>query len=219
MKYQIAEAFLSVNGEGPNVGYPAFFIRFSGCNLRCSYCDTAWAQEQESCTALLSAQQLREMALKSAAKHITLTGGEPLLQKELLPLIFELGRDNDLQFEIETNGAVEIAAYLLPRVRITMDYKLPGSGMEDRMLLSNLPLLRGQDSIKFVCQDRIDLKKAEQIIREYRLMERCQVFFSPVFGRIAPKDMVGFLLERRLWGARLQLQLHKFIWSPEERGV
>ncbi len=219
MKYRIAETFLSVNGEGPNAGYPAFFIRFSGCNLRCSYCDTAWAQEWESFTALLSAEDLRGLTLKSGAKHITLTGGEPLLQKELLPLILELGKDNDLQFEIETNGAVEIAPYLLPRVRVTMDYKLPGSGMESRMLLSNLPLLRKQDSVKFVCKDRNDLEKSEQIIREYGFMGRCQIFFSPVFGQIAPKDMVDFLLTRQLWGARVQLQLHKYIWHPDERGV
>ena len=130
---------------------------------------------------------------------------------------------SDIRVEIETNGAVDIAplanAFSKEKLSLTMDYKLPSSGCEEKMLLSNMEALRKQDTVKFVSGSINDLECAEKIIGKFHLTERCQVFISPVFGSIEPVEIVNFMTSKRMNDVRLQIQMHKVIWNPEERGV
>ena len=215
-EYPVAETFLSINGEGPLAGALAYFIRFPGCNLRCSYCDTAWANLPDAPSTPMTAEALCQEAVASGAKNVTLTGGEPLLQPELEPLILGLHR-HGLQVEAETNGAVDLAPFRVLPLSFTMDYKLPGSGMERMMHLPNLGLLRETDALKFVCGSLADLDRAVEILEEYR--PSAQVFFSPVFGALEPAEFVEYMKAHHLARVKLQLQLHKYIWDPNERGV
>ncbi len=215
---QVVEKFLSINGEGWRAGETALFIRFRGCNLRCSYCDTMWANEADCPFEEESPRALADYALQTGIRNVTLTGGEPLLQKDIKELI-RLLLEEDLRVEIETNGAVSIEGFEGARPVFTMDYKLPSSGYESRMLLKNMESLRKEDTVKFVSGSRQDLERALEIIRAYDLTERCHVYFSPVFGAIEPAEIVGFLLEHKLNDVRLQIQMHKVIWDPDKRGV
>jgi 7-carboxy-7-deazaguanine synthase len=215
---QVVEKFLSINGEGWRAGETALFIRFRGCNLRCSYCDTMWANEADCPFEEESPRALADYALQTGIRNVTLTGGEPLLQKDIKELI-RLLLEEGLRVEIETNGAVSIEGFEGARPVFTMDYKLPSSGYESRMLLKNMECLRKEDTVKFVSGSRQDLERALEIIRAYDLTERCHVYFSPVFGAIEPAEIVGFLLEHKLNDVRLQIQMHKVIWDPDKRGV
>jgi 7-carboxy-7-deazaguanine synthase len=215
---QVAETFISINGEGVRAGEPALFIRFKGCNLACGYCDTMWANEPACPFEERSPEDLAAFALSSGIRNVTLTGGEPLLQrdiKKLVRLLLEAG----LRVEVETNGAVSLEGFGEARPVFTMDYKLPSSGFESRMVLSNMALLRKEDTVKFVSGSRQDLERALEIIRTYGLTDRCHVYFSPVFGAIEPAEIVDFMLENRLNDCRLQIQMHKVIWDPDKRGV
>lgn len=215
---QVVEKFLSINGEGWRAGETALFIRFRGCNLRCSYCDTMWANEADCPFEEESPRALADYALQTGIRNVTLTGGEPLLQKDIKELI-RLLLEEGLRVEIETNGAVSIEGFEDARPVFTMDYKLPSSGYESRMLLKNMAHLRQEDTVKFVSGSRQDLERALEIIRAYDLTGRCHVYFSPVFGAIEPSDIVDFLLEHKLNDVRLQIQMHKVIWDPDKRGV
>ena len=202
--YQVVEKFVSINGEGRRAGELAAFIRFKGCNLQCSYCDTSWANEP-GCES----------------ERLTLTGGEPLLRKGMEELIEAILEDPSQRVEIETNGSVDLKPYhiLKKRPSFTMDYKAPDSGMEKEMLLSNLELLGSEDTLKFVVSSRRDMEKALEILEKYRLVGKTAVYFSPVFGRIQPVEIVDFLMEKKLNDVKLQIQLHKVIWDPQKRGV
>ncbi|MBQ8920600.1 MAG: putative 7-carboxy-7-deazaguanine synthase QueE [Oscillospiraceae bacterium] len=217
-RFRLAEAFVSINGEGQRAGELALFLRFTGCNLRCSWCDTQWANAPDASYEAKTAEELVQLAEEAGVHNITLTGGEPLLQSGIRALIAAL-MQRGFAVEIETNGSVPLPAEMQPRPSFTMDYKLPASGMEQKMCLDNLPLLTEQDTLKFVCAGRGDLERAAEIIAEYRLIGKCKIYFSPVFGQIDPAEIVEFMKERRLNGVRLQLQLHKFIWEPQARGV
>ena len=219
-RYPVAELFASINGESVRAGEPAVFVRFRGCNLACSYCDTKWANRPDCPVRMMTAEEIADYADRAGIADVTLTGGEPLLQKELDVLISRLTASGH-RVELETNGSVSVEALsrLEPRPVFTLDYKLPGSGMESAMLTESYRFLAKEDSVKFVSGSREDLERAAEIIERYRLTEKCSVFISPVFGKIDPADIVAFLLERRMNGVRLQLQLHKFIWDPEKRGV
>ena len=221
LRYQVVESFLSINGEGKRAGQLAVFLRFAGCNLKCSYCDTMWANQPDVAYTWMTKEALYEIVRQSGAKNVTITGGEPLLQKGMKELLAFLAEDESLTIEIETNGSVDLTPYLSisDRVVMTMDYKLPGSGMEDRMNLSNLKKLRTVDTVKFVSGSREDLIRAVQIMEEYTLRGRCACYLSPVFGRIEPVEMVEFMKERQLTGVNLQIQMHKVIWDPEMKGV
>ena len=217
---KVVEKFVSINGEGPKAGELSVFIRFKGCNLSCGYCDTKWANEAECPYEELSPYDILFFILSSDIKNVTLTGGEPLLQKDMPLLLNLLGQYNDIYTEIETNGSIDIAPFTgADRPAFTMDYKLPSSGMEDKMLLSNLELLRPEDTVKFVAGSIKDLDKACAVIKKYALADKCHVYFSPVFGELETSEMVSYMAERKLNGVRLQLQLHKFIWDPNKRGV
>lgn len=300
----VVEKFVSVNGEGPRAGRLAAFVRFAGCNLRCSYCDTMWANEPGCPAEWLAVDDVAAWVASTPAACVTLTGGEPALQPLLPQLVRALmalppaedgaGGKAPRAVEIETNGAVDLAelaavrrelregadspeaardrargaspgAALGPQapaqgahrgsqaavsqgagpgavpgpqtpaqgalcgshllvapsttLHFTMDWKLPGSGMGDRMLEGNLALLGPDDTVKFVAGSEEDLREMARIVRANGLCERCAVYASPVFGRIEPARIVAFLQEERLARVTLQLQLHKIIWPSVERGV
>lgn len=218
--FPVAERFVSINGEGRKAGHPAAFIRMKGCNLSCSYCDTSWANEKNCPVMSCTLQELIDWLLDQEVKYVTLTGGEPLLVPDISLLIEAVGKAG-MELEIETNGSVDITPFhlLKPRPSFTLDYKCPGSGMESFMTAVNYSLLTDKDTVKFVVSNREDLDKAFEISQQYRLAEKCQVFLSPVFLRIEPKEIVEYMISRHWNAARLQLQLHKFIWPPDQRGV
>ena len=218
--FKVAEKFVSINGEGPRAGELAVFLRFCDCNLNCSYCDTRWANTGDVKYGLVSAEDLVEYVKSTGVKNVTLTGGEPLLQADIARLIMLLGAAG-AEVEIETNGSVPLKdiVSISPRPAVTADYKLPSSGMEKYMLTENFSYLTLRDTVKFVVGDVCDLARAEEIINEYGLTDRCRVYFSPVFGKIRPEEIAEFMKERKLNGVRLQLQLHKIISKPDMRGV
>lgn len=220
-QFQVVEQFDSINGEGQRAGELAHFVRFAGCNLSCSFCDTMWANASDAPYKLMSEEEIYRDIKESGIRNVTLTGGEPLLQKNIGRLLRMLNQDGELAVEIETNGSVDIGPFMeyANHLYFTLDYKLPGSGMEGQMLTENYQYLRLQDTVKFVCGSREDLERALDIIKTYSLSEKCKVYLSPVFGRIEPSEMVDFMLAQGLGNVRLQLQLHKFIWDPDKRGV
>ncbi len=219
--FPIIEQFLSVDGEGPTAGRLAAFVRFQGCNLRCSWCDTTYSFEQENVTAYRTAEEIYKIIKESGASCVTLTGGEPLLQPEIGSLLKILNEDDSLLTHIETNGSVDITPFVeeFPNLCFIVDYKLEGSNMTAQMNENNLTAVRPVDTYKFVVSSLRDLQQATDVIRKNRLCERTQVFFSPVLGKIEPAEIVEFMKTERLDKVRLQLQLHKIIWDPAQKGV
>lgn len=224
--YKVVEKFVSINGEGVKAGQLAVFIRFQGCNLSCAYCDTKWANEPEVSYIEMSCEQITEYIVETGIKNVTLTGGEPLLQPEITCLITALAERN-ISIEIETNGSIVLKnilqkidnPYVEQKLSFTMDYKLGFSGMESFMRTENFQWLRRQDTVKFVAGNMDDLEKTKQVINEYELAGKCHVYISPVFGAIEPVAIVDYMKEHRMNGVTMQLQMHKFIWNPEQRGV
>lgn len=219
--YQVVEKFVSINGEGRRAGELAVFIRMKGCNLRCTYCDTLWANEADCESTEMTVDEIVSYIEESKVKNVTLTGGEPLLREGMAELITAILSDPQRRVEIETNGSVDLSPYckLERRPSFTMDYKMPDSGMEHAMCLSNMEKLSSEDTVKFVVSSRSDMERALEIIEKYDLRERTAVYFSPVFGRIEPVEMVDFLMEKKLNDVKIQIQLHKVIWDPQKRGV
>ena len=220
-KYKVVEIFESINGEGRKAGQLALFVRFQRCNLRCSYCDTMWANGEDTPHVEMTADEFYERVVNSGIKNISLTGGEPLLQKYLEFLLKKLSENRDLNVEIETNGSVDLEKFSILNnpPSFTMDYKLPSSNMEKLMNLENFKYLTKKDTIKFVVGTIEDLEKAREIIEKYSLIDICSVYFSPVFGVIELVEIVEFMKKYRLNGVNLQLQIHKIIWNPESKGV
>ena len=220
MSFAVAEKFVSINGESIRAGEPAVFIRFAGCNLNCSYCDTKWANCSDTPVTMMSAEEITDYADSTRIRNITLTGGEPLLRENMAELISMLIKHGHT-VEIETNGSIDIKefSHLPERPFFTLDYKLPGSGMEKYMLTDNYNYLKYGDAVKFVVSDKGDLERAHEIIEGFSLTEKCSVYLSPVFGRIDAEEIVNYMLEKKMNNVRLQLQLHKYIWDPNKRGV
>ncbi len=218
---RVAEKFISINGEGVRAGELAVFVRFQGCNLACHYCDTKWALAKDCPCEEMSPEQIHAYIKGTGITNVTLTGGEPLLHKDMDRLLAILLADEDLRVEIETNGAVDLRKFCAcpGRPVFTMDYKLPSSGYERSMVLENFELLSKDDTVKFVSGSTEDLERAYKIIREYDLLRKCHVYFSPVFGDIEPVEIVDFMMDHKLNEARLQIQMHKVIWDPDKRGV
>ncbi|MCL1989718.1 MAG: putative 7-carboxy-7-deazaguanine synthase QueE [Defluviitaleaceae bacterium] len=222
-QYQIIETFTSIDGEGPSSGALSTFIRFSGCNLRCSWCDTKYSWDG-SCTPDVMDEAAIYAYIKEAGAHnVTLTGGEPLIQPHIGELIALLVQDDALTIRIETHGGVDIepfkARFKDQAVQFVVDFKLPDSKMMKQMHLPNLTVVEKQDTYKFVIASERDLDQAIEIVNDYQLIDRCQVYFSPVVELIEPKLIVERMMADRLNGIRLQLQLHKYIWPKEMRGV
>ncbi len=219
-QYKVVEKFVSINGEGTKAGELAVFIRFQGCNLKCTYCDTAWANQAECPYVLMSSEDIVDYVKSTEINNVTLTGGEPLLQENIKALLEKLVKTG-VRVEIETNGSVDLREFddISEHLTFTMDYKLPDSGMECYMHTSNFDDLKSKDTVKFVVSSMKDLEKTKSVIEAYRLIDKCNVYISPVFGEIAYKDIVSYMIENHLNGVHFQLQLHKFIWDPQERGV
>lgn len=220
-EYKVVEIFESINGEGSRAGQLVVFVRLQGCNLNCSYCDTKWANDGQEKYTIMTEDEIAARIIETGINNVTLTGGEPLWHRDIEVLLLRLSVEDGISVEIETNGSVslDMVNALQNRPLVTMDYKLPGSGMEDKMNLNNFSKLRAGDTVKFVCKDEMDLEKSLEIINQYELTKVCHIYLSPVFGEIQPDVMVDFMKKNKMNYVNLQLQLHKFIWSPEERGV
>lgn len=219
--FEVVEKFVSINGEGQRAGQLAVFIRFKGCNLNCGYCDTKWANDLSAPFESMNEDEIYDYIKSTGVKNVTLTGGEPLLRDNIGILLERLGKDNSLNVEIETNGSVLIEPYanIVKRPSFTLDYKLGGSGMERFMKTENYQFLQKCDTVKFVVSSVSDLERAVEIIKEYELDKRCGVYLSAVFGKIEPANIVLFMIDKNLNDVNLQLQMHKFIWNPNKRGV
>lgn len=220
-KYKVVEIFKSINGEGKKSGQLTIFVRFQRCNLCCSYCDTKWAIKEDAPYTLMTDEEIYNIVIDSGVKNVTLTGGEPLIQYEIEDLLLRLAKNKELNVEIETNGSISIEE--LVKIEngpsFTIDYKLPASQMEEYMFLDNFKYLRGNDTIKFVAMNINDLERVKEIVNNYKLIGKCNIYLSPVFGEIDLKEMVEFMKKNNMNGVTLQLQIHKIIWDPEERGV
>lgn len=224
---KVVEKFVSINGEGTRAGELAVFVRFKGCNLDCGYCDTKWANESDCPFEVLSPEEIYAYIKDTGVKNVTLTGGEPLLQREMKALLKVLLQDPELRIEIETNGAVDLGAFTeiqmddgsVKRPVFTMDYKLPTSGCEKKMILENFDHLVAEDTVKFVSGSIEDLERMKALTKQYELTRKCHVYISPVFGSIEPEDMVNFLIKHQMNDIRLQIQIHKVIWDPDRKGV
>ena len=221
MVLQVVEKFVSINGEGRRCGQLATFIRFAGCNLNCGYCDTAWANDRKVAFDPMTAEEVYVYIKDTQVTNVTLTGGEPLLQQDMGELLELLSQDPELYVEIETNGSVLLSKFsgLENPPSFTMDYKLPSSGMERMMALENFDHLTEKDTVKFVSGSMADLEKARELINKYKLTEKTSIFISPVFGDIELESIVDFMKDNQMNGVNMQVQLHKIIWDPNERGV
>ena len=210
----VNEIYQSVQGESTWAGLPCVFVRLTFCDLRCSYCDTEYAfYEGKKMTLDEILREVREFG----CPLVEVTGGEPLLQPNCIPLLSMLC-DAGFTVLLETSGAHDIAA-VDPRVHRIMDLKTPSSGECGRNLYGNIAHLTARDELKFVIGSREDYEWARERVREHGLDAKVRaVLLSPVFGKIAPSDIVGWMLEDKL-PARFQLQMHKFIWEPRARGV
>ena len=218
-KYKVNEIFLSIDGEGCRTGLPVVFVRLYGCNLNCSYCDTRYSCENQEYKQMSLYEVLVEV-LNYKVPRVTLTGGEPLMQPGVKDLINSLVA-NDIEVNIETNGAVDLDEFIEfkynSKVVFTMDYKCKSSGMEEKMILSNLEFLQPKDVIKFVVSNYNEMEKMEYILESSKC--KAQPYVSPVFEAIEPKELVEYVLENKLNNVKVQVQLHKIIWEPTKRGV
>jgi 7-carboxy-7-deazaguanine synthase len=213
MNLTVCETFTSVMGESTLAGLPAFFIRLTGCNLRCRYCDTTYAYEGGETRSVAS---LVAEARLSGARLALVTGGEPLLQENtgyLLDSLIKAG----LEVALETNGSLPIKG-IAGRVRRILDLKCPGSGMSEHNYWENLKNLADRDEVKFVVASQEDFTWALDVAQRYGLLDRLPVLISPVFGVLAASEVAAWIVASGR-PVRLNLQLHKYIWGPEVRGV
>ena len=208
-RLRISEIFLSLQGESSTVGLPTVFVRLTGCPLRCGYCDTTYAFKGGEWRDIDGI--LREVA-SYAARHVTVTGGEPLAQEACTTLLTSLC-DAGYVVSLETSGAIDIAG-VDPRVIKVMDLKTPGSGEVERNRYDNIPHLAAGDQVKFVIADQADYDWSREQLGRWGLAKRCEVLFSPVADVLAPAQLAEWILRDRL-DVRFQLQLHKILWGNE----
>ncbi|MEE8142675.1 MAG: radical SAM protein [Planctomycetota bacterium] len=210
---RVTEIYPSIQGESRHAGRPCVFVRLTGCPLRCVWCDTAYAftgGEQRSLDSIVA------KAVSYGLELVEVTGGEPLAQKHTGKLLTLLA-DQFQEVLLETSGALSIEG-LDPRVRVILDLKAPGSGEESRNRWQNLEQLKPGDELKIVIADRADYEWAKEVLQHRSIPEPVPVHFAPVHGELDPRTLAAWLIKDRL-AARLQLQLHKYIWGPEVRGV
>lgn len=209
MQCRVTEIFYSLQGETRTIGLPTVFVRLTGCPLRCTFCDTAYAfhggekKEISDIVAEVAAYQPR---------YVTVTGGEPLAQKGCIPLLSALC-DLGVEVSLETSGAIDISQ-VDPRVICVMDLKTPGSGEVAKNRYDNIALLKAQDQLKFVVCDRADYEWSKHKLTEYDLTDRCEILFSPIHGDLAPSDLADWIIEDNL-PVRMQIQMHKYLWNDE----
>ncbi|MBA2305945.1 MAG: radical SAM protein [Acidobacteria bacterium] len=210
----INEIFHSIQGESTHAGRPCVFVRLTACDLRCSWCDTPYAFHEGR---RMSLDDVIGQVRGYACPVVEITGGEPLLQRNVIPLMQRL-LDEGLTVMLETGGHRSIEEVPPGVIRI-IDVKCPGSGESHRIDWTNMDRLAPDDELKFVIKDRIDYEFAKDVVSKYQLLERvCAVHFSPVHGILKGSQLAAWILEDRL-AIRLQLQLHKYIWDPQTRGV
>nr|WP_093291309.1 radical SAM protein [Thermoactinomyces sp. DSM 45892] len=223
----MVEVFQTVEGEGMRAGFPTVFVRVFNCNLRCTWCDTPYSYAPSTPEYLATISEILQQVKQYPAKNICLTGGEPLMhgQKslQLLQALAEL--DHIMDVHIETNGAIDLTPFhewrqIHPqgyKVRFVMDYKLPASGESEKMNLLNFELLQADDEIKFVIGNEVDFHSALIIAKQY--VKQGIPMFSPVWESMPPHRLVELMLEHQLTNIKLNLQIHKVIWDPNQRGV
>ncbi len=210
---KVNEIYHSIQGESSKSGLPCVFVRLTYCNLRCTYCDTEYAfygGEDKSIEKILNEVK------KYNCKLVEVTGGEPLVQKETLELMKRLCNEG-FDVMLETGGSLPIK-YIDERVLIIMDLKCPSSKMEKKNLYENINFLKPADELKFVIGNREDYDWSKEIISEYDLKDKSEILFSVVFGELEPVSLVNWIIEDKL-DVRYQLQMHKYIWHPETKGV
>ncbi len=210
---KICEIFKSIQGESSYVGMPCIFVRLTGCNLRCSYCDTTYAYTEGK---EMSEEEILNKISSYGIKLIEITGGEPLLQIDVLPFVQNL-LDRSYKVLIETNGSQSIKG-IDKRAIVILDIKTPGSGMDKAMDFSNFDYIKKTDEVKFVITNRRDYEWSKDLIYKYSLFDKCHILFSPAYGVISPEILAKWMLEDRL-EARLNFQLHKYIFGFNRRGV
>jgi 7-carboxy-7-deazaguanine synthase len=210
-RLRVNEIFYSLQGESRTVGLPTVFIRLTGCPLRCGYCDTEYAFHEGEWTTI--AEILAQVAAYQP-RYVTVTGGEPLAQRPCIDLLAGLC-DAGYEVSLETSGALDIGQ-VDPRACLVMDVKTPGSGEVTKNDAANLARLRKTDQAKFVICDRADYEWSRDFLKREQLAGRCEVLFSPAWGRVEPKDLAEWVLADRL-PVRVQVQLHKLLWG-ETRG-
>jgi 7-carboxy-7-deazaguanine synthase len=217
---RLNELFLSIQGETSSAGLPTIFVRFTGCNLRCTYCDTKYSYYEGD---TVTPEQVMDKIRALRVKRVCLTGGEPLIQPraEMQQLLDMLGSEQ-YEVSIETDGSIDISKYTLhDKQRFIVDMKVPSSGMSERMHLPNLRhIVPERDEVKFVVGNRADYDWCLDLIREHDIhpSKGYRLLFSPVFGEIDMAEMVEWILADEL-DARFQVQLHKIVWDPNKRGV
>ncbi len=217
MALLVNEIFKSIQGESWFAGLPCVFVRLTGCNLRCKYCDTTYAYDGgEELPVEELVERLAAYPAFGGTQLVEITGGEPLLQGET-PELAEALLQKAKTVLVDTNGTLDIG--ILPKgiVRI-VDVKCPDSGQSERMFWENMDRLLRTDEVKFVLQSRRDYEWAKSIVEDYELLRRCMVLFSPAFGTLQPRTLAEWILADNLT-VRLNLQLHKYIWSPDKTGV
>jgi 7-carboxy-7-deazaguanine synthase len=210
---RVNEIFKSIQGESTYAGIPCIFVRLTGCNLRCSYCDTAYAYDEG---LVISLGEIIERVKRYECRNVCITGGEPLLQENINKMI-NLLKKNHFNVYIETNGSQNID--ILPKgiVRI-VDIKCPGSGMEQEMDWKNIKRLTCNDEVKFIISSKRDYEWAKEITKKYKIIDRTTVLFGLAHGKLKPKTLAGWILKDGL-DVRLQLQLHKIVWPDKTRCV
>ncbi|HEY8118278.1 MAG TPA: 7-carboxy-7-deazaguanine synthase QueE [Methylophilaceae bacterium] len=207
MKLRIFEIFHSLQGESSRVGLPTVFVRLTGCPMRCVYCDTAYAFSGGS---NMSLDEIMTKVAGYGAKYVTVTGGEPLAQKDCLVLL-KLLCDAGYEVSLETGGAIDTSG-VDERVAVILDVKTPGSGEMENNVWANLQHLKTKDEVKFVLCDRSDYDWAKQVLAERGLADKCSVLFSPVYQQVNPTELAEWILQDKL-PVRMQLQLHKILWG------
>lgn len=218
---KVVEIFNSIEGEGKRAGLPCTFIRLFGCNLNCSYCDTRYAcEEKEDQPPAYKNMSVTEVMIKVkelGCPNVTITGGEPLIHPGVDKLITNL-MEYGIGVNIETNGSVELPFnFWGTNCFYTVDFKTLSSGMSDRMNEKTFKAMQKADVLKFVVGSIEDLNQALEFVESHNI--KSQIFVSPVFGKIEAADIVEYIKDHRLWDWKVQLQMHKFIWPPEQRGV
>jgi 7-carboxy-7-deazaguanine synthase len=210
---KVNEIYHSIQGESSKAGLPCVFIRLTYCNLRCIYCDTEYAfysGEEKSISEIISEVK------RHSCNLVEITGGEPLVQEESLKLMKALC-DEGYEVMLETGGSLSIKN-IDRRVMIIMDLKCPSSKMEKKNLYKNIDYLKLNDELKFVIGNREDYDWSKEIISKYNISDKCKILLSVVFGILEPETLVNWIIEDKL-DVRYQLQLHKYIWNPEKKGV
>ena len=210
---KINEIYYSVQGEGTKAGLPCVFVRLTFCNLRCTYCDTEYAFYEGKDFSIEDI--IQEIRVYNCSL-VEITGGEPLFQDESYSLMKQLA-DEGFEVLLETGGSLPIKN-IDKRVKIIMDLKTPSSGMLKKNFYENINYLKNEDEVKFVIGSREDYLWSKEMVEKYALDKKSSILFSVVFGKLLPVDLVNWILKDKL-NVRFQLQMHKFIWKPEERSV